>query len=584
MKETKKPTNLVYIKNKKAREGAFYIRMTGLLKKACEMGILCGVKISVSFTDLKGNLHLYQNIDKLSAKTIKSLEMSDKVAVIYKAEEYPFERKYLTKKRKRAENEKQEREMLGKRQVGSKKDYEAKFTEEISRIKKFLKTERKTTGNLIDEIELDGGSEGSELGEEKDKIQKIRTKLVYMPQLKIESSARSDQVSTMETILSRWTDPSFNPRFHHLLDVRDKLSAAYEYTKWLSKNALTFVDYKFASIYFIFMRLYFGPEINNLSVHLKEIPIECFRRILDLKKYLKKQKKGNTEQTPSTTNQEEEKAEPDPLIEKILIEKSLAGGASELLQFSDYQSKQSKFTFKNISFFTKKVGESEIGWLNDEPEEVVTENTSKTSKSAIELKYSDASSMLDFNNNIEVDEEYVMQKESQVTFTFNFMKRVLEILFMIVTRKLRVNSELTFTDDFFKNYPFRYPGSVTGNFFLLQTKTYVTSLIWVIEKGESKTFSQLFSGQQSQEQERIDFLRPKPFTREFSFKSNYTGISIEQRKILLDKANFDCFETISNMLYMGDFFQQGVNHLVKEKAGVAGIGLGDGSKELIIQF
>ena len=39
--------------------------MTGLLKKACEIGVLCGVEVSLAFTNFKGDLHIYSNSDQL---------------------------------------------------------------------------------------------------------------------------------------------------------------------------------------------------------------------------------------------------------------------------------------------------------------------------------------------------------------------------------------------------------------------------------------------------------------------------------------------------------------------------------------
>ena len=39
--------------------------MTGLLKKACEIGVLCGVDVSLAFSDLKGDLHIYSNSNQL---------------------------------------------------------------------------------------------------------------------------------------------------------------------------------------------------------------------------------------------------------------------------------------------------------------------------------------------------------------------------------------------------------------------------------------------------------------------------------------------------------------------------------------
>ena len=357
--------------------------------------------------------------------------------------------------------------------------------------------------------------------------------------------------------------------------------------------------------------MYFAPETNNLSQSLKKVPVETFRKIMDLKKYLLRQRKDKNIQSLSTTNLEVGSDE--AVIDPESYEKSL-GGPSDYLKFSELQSKNSKnsknskFTFNNFSFLKKEFPESEIGWLNDEIEPgTIIEDPSKISRGIIELKYSDTSSMLDFNNNIEVDgknqkykklkkiwfyllflfsyflEDYVSKKEIQSVFTFEYIKRVLEILFMIITRKLRVNSELTFSDEFFKSFPFLYAKSLTGQFFRLQIKHYMSGVVWAMEKGQPKTYSELCSLKLT-EQQKIDFLRPKPFTREFCLKSNFLGTSLAQRKDILDSVNLSCFESLSDLVFMGDYYQRGVNYFFRQKAKIAGVSLGDGSQELLIQL
>ena len=175
--------------------------MTGLLKKACEIGILCGVDVAVSFADLKGNLHVYNNSDNFTLKQSKSSQKAEKLTVKYTAEEYPFQRKYLTQKRKSVKREKEEKVMLGKRPVDLRKDYDGKLTEDLKKINKILKKDphHKKSSNLLNDIRFDfDDSNKSDFEEEKPKKRKKkRNTVLYIPQLKIEQTMRSDRISTM---------------------------------------------------------------------------------------------------------------------------------------------------------------------------------------------------------------------------------------------------------------------------------------------------------------------------------------------------------------------------------------------------
>ena len=50
-----------YIEKKKERSVTFCKRKVGLLKKASELSTLCGVAVSLIFTDMTGNVHLFSN-------------------------------------------------------------------------------------------------------------------------------------------------------------------------------------------------------------------------------------------------------------------------------------------------------------------------------------------------------------------------------------------------------------------------------------------------------------------------------------------------------------------------------------------
>ena len=160
---------------------------------------------------------------------------------------------------------------------------------------------------------------------------------------------------------------------------------------------------------------------------------------------------------------------------------------------------------------------------------------------------------------------------------------MIEIFFNIITRKLKVNEELTFTDEFFQNFPDKTPQ--VFNFVLMHTKIYISSIIWLVEKQEPQALSKLFpKDRQEVKPHEIDFLRPRPFTREFFMKCNFDGVNLNQRKDLFDKIYFQCFQRISNLLYVGDSFQKNVNYVMERKARVNRRILDTGDQEFIIQI
>ena len=160
---------------------------------------------------------------------------------------------------------------------------------------------------------------------------------------------------------------------------------------------------------------------------------------------------------------------------------------------------------------------------------------------------------------------------------------MLETFFNIITRKLEVNDELTFTSEFFESLPDET--SLVSQFFLMQSKIYLTSITWLIEKQEPKPLSKLFPKDPQQvKPPKIDFFKPKSFTREFSIKSYLTGISCQERLDLIDLIYFECFQTISIRIYLAGFFQKSLNNVIEQKARVNRMRLGDGDQDLIIQI
>ena len=151
----------------------------------------------------------------------------------------------------------------------------------------------------------------------------------------------------------------------------------------------------YSKIYCEFLRLYFAPETNNLSVSLKKIPIENFERILDLKKFI------NEEKTPEKKG-EEQKNHLKEMTDNARDD--LLSSPSGLLKFSDVQSKNTKFSFKNIPFQKNidKPPESGIEWLDDYLENEANQKA-RLKGSKISLKFNDTSSLIEMDNNVQVD-------------------------------------------------------------------------------------------------------------------------------------------------------------------------------------
>lgn len=89
----RKKIEIKYIDNKKERVVTFCKRKMGLLKKAAELATLCGVKVSLLFSDLMDNYHYYTNDPKVGVdleSVIKDKKKGDSILVNYKTSDYPF--------------------------------------------------------------------------------------------------------------------------------------------------------------------------------------------------------------------------------------------------------------------------------------------------------------------------------------------------------------------------------------------------------------------------------------------------------------------------------------------------------------
>ena len=140
-------------------------------------------------------------------------------------------------------------------------------------------------------------------------------------------------------------------------------------------------------------------------MNLKKIPIETFERILDLKKLINEDKI-----TEENIVEDHAKVNHIEWGQSINKEKGrLPSTPSGLLQFSDIQSKNTKFSFKHFSFLKQTINthpESGIGWLDDYLRTEANQREPLTATN-IMLKFNDASSVIDMDNNIEVDGELI---------------------------------------------------------------------------------------------------------------------------------------------------------------------------------
>jgi hypothetical protein len=57
----RKSIKIEYIANKNHRASTYRTRALGLLKKTHELGVLCGVKVSLVFNSLNGDIVSYSN-------------------------------------------------------------------------------------------------------------------------------------------------------------------------------------------------------------------------------------------------------------------------------------------------------------------------------------------------------------------------------------------------------------------------------------------------------------------------------------------------------------------------------------------
>ena len=90
----KKKLQIDFITDPKRRSSVYFNRRSGLLKKAHDLSKVCGTKVSVLLTDLKGNLHIYSTNEDIQLYLKKSAienSKSGKVTIYrYKEEDYPF--------------------------------------------------------------------------------------------------------------------------------------------------------------------------------------------------------------------------------------------------------------------------------------------------------------------------------------------------------------------------------------------------------------------------------------------------------------------------------------------------------------
>ena len=161
------------------------------------------------------------------------------------------------------------------------------------------------------------------------------------------------------------------------------------------------------------------------------------------------------------------------------------------------------------------------------------------------------------------------------------ISKVLEVLFQVAMRKLVVNDELTFTPEFFQKIFFQYNLSLVGHFYKLQSKNHMASMVWLIERAQPKTFSELFSDEKTNHQNKtLDFGRPLWFTDEFCLKTRNEMEGLFGKNQILHQMNMGHFEYLSNLVYDADYFQQSINKKIVDM----GLVRGDANRDLVIQI
>ena len=109
----------------------------------------------------------------------------------------------------------------------------------------------------------------------------------------------------------------------------------------------------------------------------------------------------------------------------------------------------------------------------------------------------------------------------------------------------------------------------------------MASMTWLIERTQPKTFSELFSDcKTNHDNKQINFFKPKSFTSEFLLKTRIGSKGLFERNQVFHQANMAHFETLSNLVYDADFFQDSINKRVLEM----GLVRGDASCDLVIQI
>lgn len=81
-----------YIEKKKERSVTFCKRKVGLLKKASELSTLCGVDVSLIFTDMTGNVHFFTNNEdfKFAINSTHQTKVDEQNLYTYNPSNYPF--------------------------------------------------------------------------------------------------------------------------------------------------------------------------------------------------------------------------------------------------------------------------------------------------------------------------------------------------------------------------------------------------------------------------------------------------------------------------------------------------------------
>ena len=138
--------------------------------------------------------------------------------------------------------------------------------------------------------------------------------------------------------------------------------------------------------------------------------------------------------------------------------------------------------------------------------------------------------------------------------------KVINILLLVITRKVDPKSKLLFTDKFIENFQYNFSQSEVCHFFNFFSKTTISGIIWQVQGNRPIPFSSY-----QQDGPKINFRNPDPMTREFIMKARHNGITAAEKSHLVQSSLEGCMQYLSTVAYVSDFFQNSVNWIIEKR-------------------